>query len=497
MSRNLIRRGIALVGVASVALLTVGSISATVSSAATATVSEGKYRFTRSSNVDTVYLGDKITYTTALTKSGIDGYINTFVDVHPACLTYETGSAKLTRGSTSSITPSSVTGTSVTVTNAGWLVNGNNPWTFSVTYLVTDSCAFGALGGGVTARGTVMGSSGFGVSEDHSTMGPSVTVAKRDTTTTLSVPATATVGSSVDLTATVGPNNVPGAVQFKDNSSNIGSPVTVSGGVATLAHSFGSVGSRSVTAVFTPSAVAYASSTSAAANVAVSNPIPVDVQTTTSLSVPATAIAGTAVDLTATVAPSNAVGSVQFKSNGAAIGSPVTVSAGVATLSHVFDIAGAQSVTADFIAGAGFVSSSASAQTVTVSDPAPVDVETTTSLSVPPTAVTGAAVDLSATVAPNNAVGTVQFKSNGAAIGSPVTVSAGVATLSHAFDVAGAQSVTADFIAGAGFVSSSAPAQTVTVSDPAPVDVETTTSLSVPPTAVTGAAVDLSATVAP
>ncbi|MDF3320227.1 hypothetical protein P3G66_31945, partial [Rhodococcus sp. C3V] len=44
------------------------------------------------------------------------------------------------------------------------------------------------------------------------------------------------------------------------------------------------------------------------------------------------------------------------------------------------------------------------------------------------------------------------------------TVTGGVATLSHAFDVAGAQSVTADFTAGAGFVSSSAPAQTVTVS---------------------------------
>ncbi|WP_287489321.1 Ig-like domain-containing protein, partial [Rhodococcus sp. (in: high G+C Gram-positive bacteria)] len=107
---------------------------------------------------------------------------------------------------------------------------------------------------------------------------------------------------------------------------------------------------------------------------------------------------------------------------------------------------------------------------------APVDVETTTSLSVPATAITGTAVDLTATVAPNTAVGTVQFKSNGTAIGSPVTVSGGVATLSHAFDVAGAQSVTADFTAGAGFVSSSAPAQTVTVSDPAPVDVETTTS---------------------
>ncbi|WP_256922187.1 Ig-like domain-containing protein, partial [Rhodococcus erythropolis] len=124
---------------------------------------------------------------------------------------------------------------------------------------------------------------------------------------------------------------------------------------------------------------------------------------------------------------------------------------------------------------------------------APVDVETTTSLSVPATAITGTAVDLTATVAPNNAVGTVQFKSNGTAIGTPVTVTSGVATLSHSFDVAGAQSVTADFTAGAGFVSSSASAQTVTVSDPAPVDVETTTSLSVPATAITGTAVDLTA----
>ncbi|MFC8930687.1 Ig-like domain-containing protein, partial [Rhodococcus sp. NPDC057135] len=93
------------------------------------------------------------------------------------------------------------------------------------------------------------------------------------------------------------------------------------------------------------------------------NSVPVDVETTTSLSVPATAITGTAVDLTATVAPNTAVGTVQFKSNGTAIGSPVTVASGVATLSHSFDAAGAQSVTADFTAGAGFVSSSASAQT--------------------------------------------------------------------------------------------------------------------------------------
>jgi len=316
------------------------------------------------------------------------------------------------------------------------------------------------------------------------------------TTTTLQVPATAVTGTAVDLTATVAPNNAVGTVQFKSNGTAIGSPVTVTGGVATLSHSFDVAGAQSVTADFTAGA-GFVSSSASAQAVTVSDPAPVDVVTTTSLSIPATAITGTAVDLTATVAPNNAVGTVQFKSNGTAIGSPVTVSAGVATLSHSFDAAGAQSVTADFTAGAGFVSSSAPAQTVTVSDPAPVDVVTTTSLSVPATAVTGTAVDLTATVAPNNAVGSVQFKSNGTAIGAPVTVSGGTATLSHSFDTAGAQSVTADFTAGAGFVSSAASAHTVTVSDPAPVDVETTTSLSVPATAVTGTAVDLTATVAP
>ena len=315
-----------------------------------------------------------------------------------------------------------------------------------------------------------------------------------ETTTSLSVPATAITGAAVDLTATVAPNNAVGTVQFKSNGTAIGSPVTVSGGVATLSHAFDVAGAQSVTADFTAGA-GFVSSSAPAQTVTVSDPAPVDVETTTSLSVPATAVTGTAVDLTATVAPNTAVGTVQFKSNGTAIGTPVAVSAGVATLTHSFDAAGAQSVTADFTAGAGFVSSSASAQTVTVSDPAPVDVETTTSLSVPPTAVTGTAVDLTATVAPNTAVGTVQFKSNGTSIGTPVTVSGGVATLSHAFDAAGAQSVTADFTAGAGFVSSSAPAQTVTVSDPAPVDKATKTVLSVQGEAKVGLPVDLFATV--
>ncbi|GCB53787.1 hypothetical protein rerp_01950 [Rhodococcus erythropolis] len=321
----------------------------------------------------------------------------------------------------------------------------------------------------------------------------SVAAADVQTTTALTVPSSAVEQTSVALTANISPATDGGTVQFKDGGTDIGGPIAVTAGAATLDHTFTTTGSHSITAVYSGTA-GFGGSTAQAQTIEISSSA---LSTTTTLQVPAAAITGSAVDLTATVAPNNAVGTVQFKSNGTAIGSPVTVSGGTATLSHSFDAAGAQSITADFTAGAGFVSSSASAQTVTVSDPAPIDVETTTSLSVPATAITGAAVDLTATVAPNNAVGTVQFKSNGTAIGSPVTVSGGTATLSHSFDAAGAQSITADFTAGAGFVSSSASAQTVTVSDPAPVDVETTTSLSVPATATTGAAVDLTATVAP
>ncbi|MGB3362844.1 MAG: Ig-like domain-containing protein [Rhodococcus qingshengii] len=321
----------------------------------------------------------------------------------------------------------------------------------------------------------------------------SVAAADVQTTASLTVPSSAVEQTSVALTANISPAANGGTVQFKDGGIDIGGPIAVTGGAATLDHTFTTTGSHSITAVYSGTA-GFGGSTAQAQTIEISSSA---LSTTTTLQVPATAVTGTAVDLTATVAPNNAVGSVQFKSNGTAIGTPVAVASGVATLSHAFDVAGAQSVTAEFTAAAGFVSSSAPAQTVTVSDPAPVDVQTTTSLSVPATAITGTAVDLTATVAPNNAVGTVQFKSNGAAIGSPVTVSAGVATLSHSFDAAGAQSVTADFTAGAGFVSSSASAQAVTVSDPAPVDVVTTTSLSVPATAVTGTAVDLTATVAP
>ncbi|WP_031940788.1 beta strand repeat-containing protein [Prescottella defluvii] len=320
-----------------------------------------------------------------------------------------------------------------------------------------------------------------------------VVAEQESTTTTLTAPATAETGASVTLTANVAPGNATGSVQFQDNGNDIGSPVTVSGGSASLDHTFTNAGSHSVTAVFTATG-SFTGSTSAASTITVTDPTPVDVATTLGLTVPQTAETGASVDLTANVTPADAQGTVQFKDNGNNIGSPVTVVSGAATLSHEFTTAGARSITAEFTGAPGFTGSTAGAQTVTVTDPVVPDVETTTTVSAPADAATGADVTLTANVAPQNATGTVQFTADGNNIGSPVAVSNGVATLSYAFDTAGTVAVGAAFTGDAGFASSSAQTRNVTVTDPV---TTTTTELTVPQAAEAGAPVDLTATIAP
>ncbi|EME17908.1 Ig-like domain-containing protein, partial [Rhodococcus triatomae] len=231
--------------------------------------------------------------------------------------------------------------------------------------------------------------------------GPTV----EDTTTTLNVPATAKTGTAVDLTATVAPAGATGTVQFKDGATDIGAPVAVSNGTATLNHTFTADGSHSITAVYSGDAT-HNASTSAAGTVEVSTD-PVIVDTTTTLNVPATAKTGTAVDLTATVAPAGATGTVQFKDGATDIGAPVAVDNGTATLNHTFTTTGAHSITAVYSGDATNRPSTSAASVVDVSVNV---VDTTTTLSVPATAKTGTAVDLTATVAPAEATGTVEFK---------------------------------------------------------------------------------------
>ncbi|MCJ0907016.1 Ig-like domain-containing protein, partial [Rhodococcus sp. ARC_M6] len=176
----------------------------------------------------------------------------------------------------------------------------------------------------------------------------------------------------------------------------------------------------------------------ALATITVAEAGPVVVDTATTLNAPATAKTGTAVDLTATVAPAGATGTVDFK-DGATVLGTAPVNAGVATLNHTFTTDGSHSITAVYSGDATNRTSTSAASTVEVSTD-PVIVDSTTTLNVPATAKTGTAVDLTATVAPAGATGTVDFK-DGATVLGTAPVNAGVATLNHTFTTDGSHSI--------------------------------------------------------
>ncbi|MBM7772321.1 hypothetical protein JOD54_002525 [Actinokineospora baliensis] len=168
---------------------------------------------------------------------------------------------------------------------------------------------------------------------------------------------------------------------------------------------------------------------------------------TTALSVTPAApvVSGTNVTLTANVTPATAAGTVQFKDGAGDLGAPVTVVGGVATLSTTALPTGARSLTASF-SGAGYVTSTSSAVTYQVN--APAAVSTTTALAVTPsgTAAAYSPVTLSATVNPGAAAGAVQFFDGANALGNPVAVSAGAASLTTSTLAVGAHNFTARFV---------------------------------------------------
>ncbi|WFR72783.1 Ig-like domain repeat protein [Prescottella defluvii] len=366
MTGKTTRRLTAAAGVTALSATLTGVLGVGVADAVV--VNEGTYTFNRTVDVASPRVGDTITYTTVVTKSGIDGYINTLVDVHPACLTFVDGSATINsfhvgQGQVETAESPEVGATTTKVTSAGWLLNSGKTLTYKVSYRVPDTCALGAANSGMTAKGTVMGD-GFQSSTDQSSIGPSVTVQQATTSTTVSAPSSTLTGQAVTLSATVAPANATGTVQFKDNGTNIGVPVAVSSGSASMSQTFDTAGAHNITAVYS-GATAYAGSTSSAQVVNVSVP---DVVTTTSVTAPATAFTGASVKLSATVAPNSASGTVQFRDGDTNIGAPVPVSNGVAELSHTFTTAGSHPITAVFT-GAGFVSSTSAPATVSVTVP--------------------------------------------------------------------------------------------------------------------------------
>ena len=180
-------------------------------------------------------------------------------------------------------------------------------------------------------------------------------VATPTSTTLATVPASPqNAGTPVTLNAAVSPATA-GTVQFKDGASNIGSPVSVSGGAASTSSSSLTVGSHSLTAVFTPTnTTLFAGSTSPGVTFVV-NGIPAT-PTTTGLSVnPSTAPAFTAVALHADVTKTSdatalaaGTGSVKFLDGATVLGTAPLTASGASLSSSSFAV-GTHQVTAQFV----------------------------------------------------------------------------------------------------------------------------------------------------
>lgn len=233
------------------------------------------------------------------------------------------------------------------------------------TYTIRVDCLDGILF--PTILGSFVGS--FTVAGDTYTFNSAAVPAS---TTTLAVtPASPqTAGTAITLKASVTSTAaVAGTVQFKDGSTNLGSPVPVTAGAASLPTSALTAGNHSLTAQFIPtSATSIVGSTSAAVPFVINAVAADPVATTTTLSSsPSAPTTADVVSLTATVAPANAAGTLTFKEGSTTVGS-ATVNGGSGSVSLTGLTAGTHSYTATFTPtnAVDFLTSTAAATTVTV-----------------------------------------------------------------------------------------------------------------------------------
>lgn len=292
------------------------------------------------------------------------------------------------------------------------------------------------------------------------------TVNKLSSSGTLTASVTnPTYGDSVTFTDTVSPANATGTVTFTDSVAGTlgtGSLPGASPNRATLTTNGLSGGSHTVTA-------GYGGDGNVNGNT--SNSVSVNVAraaTTTSLTPsPSATVYGQSVTFTATVAgggPAKPTGTVQFKADGANLGSPVTLANGVATLSTTALAVGQRTITAAYAGDGNYSGSSSDALAFTVSR-----ASTSTALSSSPNPATlGELVTITATVSVlspggGTPTGTVQFMDGTRALGAPRPLSGGVATFSSKYLGAGTHTITADYAGSTSYEPSSATTtQTIT-----------------------------------
>lgn len=232
--------------------------------------------------------------------------------------------------------------------NLQGIANGNGLTLEPGSYTLTIDCrdadimvtgSYGQFQGQITVAGT-------GASATYAYAAPAAPASS--TTLAVSPSGSASLGAPVTLTATVTSSAaVAGTVQFKDGGVDLGSPVAVSGGSASLTTSALAAGAHSLTAAFVPTNPAdVAPSTSAATSYSVV--APATATTTTVSASPASPTTADAITLSASVSPA-AAGTVTFAEGATVLGSaPASGGSASLTLPPGTVAAGSHSVTATF-----------------------------------------------------------------------------------------------------------------------------------------------------
>ncbi len=302
------------------------------------------------------------------------------------------------------------------------------------------------------------------------------------------------VGQPVIYTATVSPAAATGTVSFAEAGTPIAgcTAQSVSSGTATCTTSgYTAAGEHAITATYSGDGKYRASTSSPSKQVVDKTGTTKATMTLASSLDPSTA--GETVTYTATVNPTAATGTVEFKQAGLAISgcSAQAVSSRTATCTVPNLAAGGHWIAAVYSGDSRYTTSSSPGLTQTVNKKT---TTTTASSSLDPSTV-GEAVTYTATVSPPVATGTIEFKQAGVPISgcSAQAVRSGTTTCTVADLAAGGHGIAAVYTGGSNYTASSSPGLTQTVNKKT---TTTTASSSLDPSTV-GDAVTYTATVSP
>ena len=380
------------------------------------------------------------------------------------------------------------------------LYSANNPLIIGIQYTITATVAAAAgatsqptgsvqLFDGATSLGTANLASGtaqfqatFSTTGAHSLT--AVYSGDAGFAGATSPPYSEVVKKLAPFSLTIAPNPTidpaaTGTITFGDG----GPPPTVTLGVATLVNGAASfttsnlsAGTHALSATYSGDDNFVSSGTSIAQVVKVAS-------TTALTATPAAPVYGQAVQLTASVAPATATGTVQFLDGATALGT-VTVSGGAAVLSVPSFSAGTHSLTATYSGDATYGGSTSAAVAVTVIK-ATSTIAISSSLNPSPA---GQAITFTIALTPANATGTVQLL-DGATVLASLSASTKTASITLAV---GPHTVTAVYSGDPNFAGAT--------STPVNQLVTTTTTTSVtatPPSSSYGQPVQLTAAVTP